>query len=165
MPKYGLAVTSRICIPTKKTRPPNATTARTPPSSVMGLLAGCGTFGCMASLSMVIHRRRGAPHFTSTVPPEGRAHKAPMVMDAVGFWIRLCLRADTTTIGRVPSPAEGRGLYPHRLLQWTRRRAVTACSGDGTTGKLHHDRRPLARRRPPPEASAAEARALAHPPQ
>src|SRR3989304_3068892 len=50
MPKYGLAVTSRICIPRKKTRPPNATTARTPPSSVMGLLAGCGAFGCMAFL-------------------------------------------------------------------------------------------------------------------
>src|SRR3990170_4289944 len=162
MPKYGLAVTSRICIHTKKTRPPNATTARTPPSSVMVLLAGCGTLGCMASLSMVIHRRRGAPHFTSTVPPVLPGHKGPMVMDAVGFWIRLCLRVDTTTIGRVQSRPKGRRFYPHRLLQWTGWRAVTACSDDGTAGKLHHDRRPLARRRPHLEASAEKARTLVH---
>src|SRR3972149_9830530 len=162
MPKYGLAVTSRICIPRKKTRPPNATTARTPPSSVMGLLAGCGTLGCMASLSMVTHRRRGAPHFTSTVPPLWGAHIGPMVMDTVGFWIRLCLRVDTTTIGRVPSRAKGRRFYPHHLLQWTRWRAVTACSDDGTAGKVHHDRRPLARGRLHLEASAGKAGPLVH---
>src|SRR3990172_11723447 len=88
MPRYGLAVTSRICIPRKKTRPPNATTDRTAPSSVMGLLAGCGTLGFMASLSMAIYRR--APHFMSTVPPLGEHTHGPMVMDAVGFSISLC---------------------------------------------------------------------------